>query len=68
MHDKKSALIAYQKRIDDVTRAIPPKRLLMFDVAQGWEPLCELLELPVPDAAFPKTNVRDEFWETFGGN
>ncbi len=68
MHDKKSALITYQKRIDDVTRVIPSRRLLMFDVAQGWKPLCEFLELPVPDAAFPKTYVRDEFWKTLGGN
>lgn len=68
MRDKKSALIAFQKRIDDVSQAIPAERLLVFDVAQGWEPLCEFLDLPVPREDFPKTNSREEFWETFGGN
>ena len=67
MHDKKSALIAYQQRIDDVTRAIAAERLLVFDVAQGWEPLCEFFDRPIPQEEFPKTNSRDEFWKTFGG-
>lgn len=67
MRDKKNALVTFQKRIDDVTRAIPAERLLVFDVAQGWEPICEFLDLPVPHQEFPKTNARDEFWETFGG-
>lgn len=67
MQDKKSALISYQRRIDDVIEVIPAERLLVFDVAQGWGPLCEFLDLPIPDMAFPKTNIKDEFWKTFGG-
>ena len=39
-----------------VRATIPPERLLEFEVAQGWEPLCDFLELPVPDVEFPNVN------------
>ena len=64
--DKQTALAAYQKRIDDVTAAIPPERLLVFDVAEGWAPLCAFVGLPIPDTAFPHANSREEFWQNFG--
>lgn len=28
----------------------------MFDVREGWEPLCKFLDLPVPDVPFPRIN------------
>ena len=31
--------------------------------ADGWEPLCEFLELPVPDAPFPHVNDSKQFGE-----
>ena len=31
-------------------------QLLVFDVREGWEPLCKFLELPVPDTPFPNVN------------
>ncbi len=42
---------------------IAPDRLLVFEAAQGWEPLCAFLDVPVPDQPFPRTNSREEFWE-----
>ena len=47
--------------------AIPPERLLVFDVTEGWEPLCAFLGVPVPDGAFPRTNSTEEFWQLVGG-
>jgi len=44
-----------------VKSAIAPERLLVWDVAEGWEPLCEFLELPVPDVPLPHINDRTEF-------
>ncbi len=46
---------------------IPADRLLVFNVAEGWDPLCQFLEVPVPDTPFPGTHARKEFWEHFGG-
>ena len=42
---------------------IPAEQLLVYQVKEGWEPLCKFLNVPAPDTAFPHTNNREEFWE-----
>lgn len=44
-------------------RAISAERLLVFDVREGWAPLCEFLGVPVPETPFPHTNSGAEFAE-----
>lgn len=49
-----------------VQAGVPADNLLVFEVAQGWAPLCEFLELPVPAEPFPHLNegvssIRDKF-------
>ena len=39
---------------------MPAARLLVFDVREGWPPLCAFLGVPVPDAPFPRVNDADE--------
>jgi hypothetical protein len=46
-----------------VKAVIPANRLLVYQVKEGWEPLCAFLGAPVPDEPFPRTNDRAEFWE-----
>ncbi len=46
---------------ETVKRDIPAERLLVWNVSEGWEPLCEFLELPVPDVPLPHINDRTEF-------
>lgn len=46
---------------EEVKATVPPERLLVWEVSEGWEPLCELLELPVPDMPFPHINDSAEF-------
>ena len=41
--------------------AFGPERLLVFEVAQGWEPLCRFLGVPVPTTPFPKVNSTEDF-------
>ena len=65
--DRESALAAYRRRAQEVRAAIPPDRLLVFDVAQGWDPLCRFLEVPVPPVPFPRVNSTEEFWELVKG-
>ena len=48
-----------------VRRTIPRDRLLVYEVVQGWEPLCEFLGKPVPDQAFPRTNDAVQFMTTY---
>ena len=65
--DREGVLAAYRKREAEVRAAIAPGRLLVFDVAEGWEPLCRFLGVPVPEEPFPKVNSSEEFWEPLGG-
>ncbi len=48
---------------EQVQRAVPAERLLVWQVTDGWEPLCEFLEVDVPDSPFPHANDRDTFLE-----
>ncbi|MFC4112842.1 sulfotransferase [Nonomuraea zeae] len=50
------ALKTFTTHIEDVQAAIPPDRLLVFDVRQGWPPLCAFLGVPTPSEPFPRVN------------
>lgn len=64
--DKDAAIAAYLRRTEDVRAAVPPARLLVFDVAEGWQPLCSFLGVAVPDRPFPQLNSTAQFWESIG--
>lgn len=66
-NDRTTAIAAFHQREADVRAAIPPERLLVFNVAQGWRPLCNFLNVPVPATAFPRTNSTEDFWKTLKG-
>lgn len=51
----------FRSHTQAVTAAIPPERRLVYQVAEGWEPLCKFLGVPVPLAPFPSENSRAEF-------
>jgi len=59
MHDRDHLIKRFNEHTEAVKAAIPPERLLVFEVAQGWEPLCEFLQLPVPSEPFPHINESD---------
>lgn len=46
----------YHRHVEGVKSAIPPSRLLVYNVKEGWEPLCRFLGQPVPDVPFPHVN------------
>lgn len=51
----------FKQHTENVINTVPPARLLVFDVKQGWEPLCRFLDVPVPDSPFPHVNDTEEF-------
>jgi hypothetical protein len=65
--DRETCLAAFRAREREVRAAIPADRLLVYDVAEGWGPLCAFLGVPVPDTPFPHRNRKDDFWRDFGG-
>lgn len=56
-HEEPEQLMAAMERHNEEVKAnVPADRLLVWDVTQGWEPLCEFMELPVPSEPFPNVN------------
>lgn len=59
--DKSKAINIYENHMRAVTKMVPAERLLQFRVTEGWIPICEFLEVPVPNEPFPKKNERSDF-------
>ncbi|MGD8860631.1 MAG: sulfotransferase [Myxococcales bacterium] len=59
--------LAFDAHTDAVRAAIPAEQLLLFEVKQGWAPLCAFLGVPAPTTAFPRTNDRKDFWDRIEG-
>ena len=60
--DDRNYLTEYFRRhTEEVKAAIPPAQLLVYDVRQGWEPLCAFLGIAVPKESLPSENNREEF-------
>ncbi|KAL0936128.1 nad dependent epimerase [Colletotrichum truncatum] len=57
---------SYRQHYDLVRRVTPKERLLEFNLADGWEPLCEFLGKPVPDVPFPHLNEKRCLEEKIG--
>ena len=51
----------FRRHSVEVERTIPSHRLLVYEVSQGWGPLCAFLGVRVPEEPFPLTNTREEF-------
>lgn len=59
--DKPAILAEFEAHTAEVKRVIPPERLLVFEVKQGWGPLCAFLGVPVPEVPFPRVNDAKQF-------
>lgn len=59
--DEAHAIRAYEENTRRVTEEVDPDRLLVFEVSEGWKPLCEFLNVPIPDGPFPHVNDRAAF-------
>ncbi len=66
MNDKEHLIRRFQEHIEEVRDAIPESRLLIFEVKQGWRPLCEFMEVPVPTTEFPFVNDTEKTKEIIG--
>ena len=53
----------YEAHNQAVRDLIPAEQLLVYQVKEGWAPLCQFLNVAVPATEFPRTNNREEFWE-----
>jgi hypothetical protein len=54
--DRSYAIEMFHRHNEEVRRRVPPERLLVYDVKEGWAPLCDFLGVEVPDEPFPHLN------------
>ncbi|HEX3873963.1 MAG TPA: sulfotransferase [Solirubrobacteraceae bacterium] len=66
-HDDQSMMDAFDRYNDEVKATVPADRLLVWHPADGWGPLCEFLEVDVPDGPVPHTNDTAGFKEGITG-
>lgn len=61
LKNKQEVIRRYNAINEETLNYLPKDRSLVYEVKQGWEPLCNFLNVPVPPTPFPRSNVRDEF-------
>jgi Sulfotransferase domain len=60
--DKPYAIEVFNRHNEEVRRVVPSDRLLVYEVKEGWEPLCSFLGVPVPEGKpFPHLNDAEQF-------
>jgi hypothetical protein len=50
-----------QATIFNPDRPVPTEGPMVFEVAQGWGPLCDFLGVPAPDTPYPRENSTEQF-------
>ena len=45
---------------------VPPDRLIEWQPQEGWGPICAALDLPIPNAPFPRENTTADFRSRLG--
>ena len=58
--DRDHAISVYNKNVTDVIDTVPQERLLIHNLGDGWQPLCEWLDLPVPSLDYPSGNTTSD--------
>jgi len=51
----------FRRHTEAVVAGVPKERLLVFEVKDGWEPLCAFLGVPVPQTPYPRENTTEQF-------
>ena len=59
--DKAFAEEVFNQHIENVKAHVPADKLLIYDVTEGWEPLCKFLNAPVPNEPLPHLNKKENF-------
>jgi Sulfotransferase domain len=65
--EREALMKAFVAHNEAVKATIPPSQLLVYEVKEGWGPLCRFLDVPEPVDPFPRTNAREEFWDLVSG-
>jgi hypothetical protein len=64
--DRESAIETFKRNNEAVKAKVPADQLLVYEITEGWGPLCEFLGVEVPDAPMPHLNDTETFRAMFG--
>ncbi len=64
--DKDVAISVFEQHNEADKQHVPADQLLVWEVTQGWGPLCEFLGADVPEGDFPHLNDAESFRRMFG--
>jgi sulfotransferase family protein len=59
--EREHAIETFERHNEEVRQRVPPERLLVYEVKEGWGPLCEFLGVEVPERPFPHLNDTEAF-------
>jgi hypothetical protein len=59
--DKAFAEQAFNNHLEDVKATVPADKLLIYDVRDGWPPLCKFLGVEEPKEPLPHLNKKENF-------
>lgn len=63
--DREHAVAVFERLNEEVKEHVPDERLLVYEVSEGWEPLCEFLGVERPEGeTFPHLNDTESFRRT----
>ena len=48
----------FEQYIEEIKAFVPEQRLLVYNVREGWDPLCDFLDVETPQQPFPRLNQR----------
>jgi hypothetical protein len=61
MDDKAYVIEKFESHNARVKKEVPKHKLLVFEASDGWRPLCDFLDRPLPNVEYPKVNSTAEF-------
>ena len=62
LEDRGHAIRVFERHNEEVEERVPPEKLLVYEVNDRWEPLCNFLGVEVPEnRPFPHLNDSDTF-------
>jgi len=64
--DKPVAEKAFYQHHKEVMENVPKEKLLVYEVKDGWQPLCDFLQLSIPEMDFPHLNKKEDFHAMVG--
>jgi hypothetical protein len=59
--DKEFAKKFWEDHLADVKASVPEDKLLVYDVREGWGPLCKFLGVEEPSEPLPHLNKKENF-------